>query len=139
MDLASNNFKTLSVITEKVNQNNFPKLKYLTLTGCRATETLSDLSLIEGTKYNGREVGLYVNISKGQLEREAFLKLLTWDNLLSLQMSYNFIEGELPTDEEVTEALRAAGKPLTYKADDFFTKEELTATPSVDNRSACGI
>ena len=131
MDLASNNFKTLSVITEKVNQNNFPKLKYLTLTSCRATETLSDLSLIEGTKYNGREVGLYVNISKGQLEREAFLKLLTWDNLLSLQMSYNFIEGELPTDEEVTEALRAAGKPLTYKADDFFTKEELTATPSV--------
>ena len=131
LDLASNNFKTLSVITEKVNQNNFPKLKYLTLTSCRATETLSDLSLIEGTKYNGREVGLYVNISKGQLEREAFLKLLTWDNLLSLQMSYNFIEGELPTDEEVTEALRAAGKPLTYKADDFFTKEELTATPSV--------
>lgn len=131
LDLASNNFKTLSVITEKVNQNNFPKLKYLTLTDCRATETLSDLSLIEGTKYNGREVGLYVNISKGQLEREAFLKLLTWDNLLSLQMSCNFIEGELPTDEEVTEALRAAGKPLTYKADDFFTKEELTATPSV--------
>ena len=41
------------------------------------------------------------------------------------------MEGELPTDEEVTEALRAAGKPLTYKADDFFTKEELTATPSV--------
>lgn len=41
LDLASNKFKTLSVITEKVNQNNFPKLKYLTLTGCRATETLA--------------------------------------------------------------------------------------------------
>ena len=131
LDLASNNFKKLSVITEEVNQNSFPKLKYLTLTGCRATETLNDLSLIEGTQYNGREVGLYVNISKGQPEREAFLKLLTWDNLLSLQMSYNFIEGELPTDEEVTEALRAANKPLTYQAGDFFTKEELTATPSI--------
>ncbi len=131
LDLASNNFKTLSVVTGIVNQDNFPKLKYLTLTGCRATETLRDLSLIEGTKYNGREVGLYVNISKGQSEREAFLKLLTWDNLLSLQMSYNFIEGELPTDEEVTEALRAANKPLTYQAGDFFTKDELTATPSI--------
>ena len=131
LDLASNNFKRLSVITEKVNQNSFPKLKYLTLTGCRATETLNDLSLIEGTQYNGREVGLYVNISKGQPEREAFLKLLTWDNLLSLQMSYNFIEGELPTDAEVTEALRAANKPLIYEEKDFFTKEELATTPSI--------
>ena len=46
-------------------------------------------------------------------------------------MSYNFIEGELPTDEEVTAALRAAGNPLTYQEDDFFGKEDLTATPSL--------
>lgn len=126
LDLASNNFKSLSVITDKVNQTNFPELKYLTLTGCRAMETLSDLTLIDGShQYNGRHVGLYVNISKGQAERQAFLKLLTWDKLIYLRMSYNFIEGELPTDEEVTEALRAAGKPLTYQEEDFFSKEEL--------------
>lgn len=132
LDLTSNNFKSLSLITDKVNKENFPHLRYLTLTGCRTTETLKDLSLIDGSnQYNGRDVGLHINISKGQSEREAFLKLLTWDKLVSLQMSYNFIEGELPTDEEVTAALRAAGNPLTYQEDDFFGKEDLTATPSL--------
>ena len=46
-------------------------------------------------------------------------------------MAYNFIEGELPTDAEVTAALMAAGKPVSYQNDDFFSEEELAATPSV--------
>lgn len=45
-------------------------MRYLTLTGCRTTETLKDLSLIDGSnQYNGRDVGLHINISKGQSER----------------------------------------------------------------------
>ncbi len=107
LDLASNNFQSLSVVTDVVNEKNFPHLRYLTLTGCRATETLKDMSLIDGNnQYNGRDVGLHVDISQGQPEREAFLKLLTWDKLISLQMSYNFLEGELPTDAEVRAALK---------------------------------
>lgn len=82
LDLASNNFQSLSVVTDVVNEKNFPHLRYLTLTGCRATETLKDMSLIDGNnQYNGRDVGLHVDISQGQPEREAFLKLLTWDKL----------------------------------------------------------
>ena len=132
LDLASNNFQSLSVVTDVVNEKNFPHLRYLTLTGCRATETLKDMSLIDGNnQYNGRDVGLHVDISQGQPEREAFLKLLTWDKLISLQMSYNFLEGELPTDAEVRAALRAADKPETYQSDDFFSKDELTVKPSI--------
>lgn len=131
LDLTSNNFKTLSAITDVVNEENFPVLRHLSFTGCRTTETLKDLSLIENGQYNGRDAGLCVDISQGQAQRQAFLKLLTWDKLITLQMAYNFIEGELPTDEEVTAALRTAGKPLTYKKDDFFSKEELAAKPSI--------
>ena len=110
----------------------FPNLRYLSLTGCRATETLRDLSLVDGNnQYNGRNIGLHVDISQGQEQRTAFLKLLTWDKLISLELAYNFIEGELPTDAEVTAALMAAGKPVSYQNDDFFSEEELAATPSV--------
>ena len=59
------------------------------------------------------------------------MKLLTWDKLISLQMSYNFLEEELPTDAEVREALRAADKPETYQSDEFFSPAELTAKPYI--------
>lgn len=132
LDLVSNNFSSLSTITDVVNQDNFPRLRYLYLSGCRTLETLNDLTLVDGSnQYNGRDIGLHVDISQGQPQREAFLKLLTWDNLVVLEMSYNFLEGELPTDAEVSAALYAAGKPVTYQESDFFSEEELAATPSV--------
>ena len=53
----------LSVITDVVNEENFPHLRSLSLTGCRATETLKDLTQIDGNnQYNGKDVGLHVNI-----------------------------------------------------------------------------
>lgn len=132
LNLANNNFQTLSVVTKIVNEDNFPKLRYLSLTGCRATDTLRDLSLVDGNnKYNGRDVGLHVDISQGQEERTALLKLLTWDKLISLELAYNFIEGELPTDAEMTAALADAGKPVSYQNTDFFSEEDLTTTPSI--------
>lgn len=132
LDFSGNNFQMLSTITNTVNEKNFPHLRHLSLGGCRITETLRDLTLINGNnQYNGRNVGLHIDISQGKPQREAFLKLLTWDNLLSLMMFNNFIEGELPTDEEMKVALAAAGKPMTYQADDFFSESELATTPSV--------
>lgn len=131
LNLRSNNFQSLSVITDMVNKENFSKLTFLSLTGCRGTDVLRDLSLISGGKYNGRDVGLHADISQGQSQRNAFLKLLTWDKLITLEMSYNFLEGELPTDEEVKAALEAAHQPVTYQESDFFSKEELDATPSI--------
>lgn len=132
LNLESNNFNSLSAVTDVVNEENFPHLKHLFLNGCRTMETLKDLALINGSnQYNGRDVGLHVNISSGQSEKQAFLKLLTWDKLLTLDLSFNFFEGELPTDDEMKAALAAADKPVTYQYGDFFSEDELTANSSI--------
>ena len=42
----------------------------------------------------------------------------------SLRLSYNFIEGQLPTDDEVDTALKKAGKPTRYQDDDFSNNKD---------------
>lgn len=112
LNLGSNNFTSLADIMEVVNKDKFTKLHSLTLTGCRLTDAYYDLSLKEKDK---EDLGLYININDEERERQAFLNLLAWDNLRSLQLSYNFIEGELPDDDEVDAALN---KPR-YTTNDF--------------------
>lgn len=127
LDLSSNNFPKLSTITDVVNQENFPHVRALLLSGCRRTDSFNDLSQMDnrgGSEYNGRPIGLHVNITEEARERAAFFKLLTWDNLVTLSLSYNFIEGQLPTDSEITAALQAAGKPTRYTKDDFSTDKK---------------
>lgn len=121
LDLSGNNFPSLAAITEVVNEENFPNLHALSLVGNRRSDSYSDLS--QGRTHNGRELGLYIDISAGA-EKEAFLQLLTWDKLRSLRFSYNFIEGTLPTDEEVDTALERANKPKRYQDDDFSDNKE---------------
>lgn len=112
LNLGSNNFTSLADIMEVVNKDKFTKLHSLTLAGCRLTDAYYDLSLKEKDK---EDLGLYININDEERERQAFLNLLAWDNLRSLQLSYNFIEGELPDDDEVDAALN---KPR-YTTNDF--------------------
>lgn len=112
LNLGSNNFTSLADIMEVVNKDKFTKLHSLTLTGCRLTDAYYDLSLKEKDK---EDLGLYININDEERERQAFLNLLAWDNLRSLQLFYNFIEGELPDDDEVDAALN---KPR-YTTNDF--------------------
>ncbi len=131
LNLASNGFPKLSDVTNVVNQQNFPKLATLSLTGCRRVDIIKDLSEITADgKYNGREVGLRINLNDAP-DKKAFLKLMTWDNLRDLSLSYNFIEGKLPTDDEMESALNTASKQVHYTEDDFFTKEQLTAKPAI--------
>lgn len=118
LDISTNNFPKLSIITDVVNQTNFPKLHTLILSGCRRTDSAYDLTQTPGSSYNGSPIGLHIDISNGK-EKEAFLQLLTWDNLRSLSLSYNFIEGKLPTDADVAAALTAANKDLHYQESDF--------------------
>lgn len=118
LDLSTNNFSKLSMITDVVNQTNFPKINTLILSGCRRTDSAYDLTQTSGGMYNGNPIGLHIDISNGK-EKEAFLKLLVWDNLRDLSLSYNFIEGTLPTDAEVEAALAAASKKLHYQESDF--------------------
>lgn len=120
LTLSSNNFENLSDFTGIITKENFPKLEYLDLSGCRRTDALSDLSTISGFEYNGTPIGLRSNISTDSNEKQALIDLLTWEKLRYLSLSYGFMQGSLPTDEEMVAALQAAGQNPYYDADDFF-------------------
>lgn len=130
LNLVSNNFNKLSDITDIVNEKNFPKLRNLILYAQRRTDVVTNIASL-GEKnasgvyvYNNYPIGLYGKVNVGSADRQALLKLLTWDKLNTLELSYCFLEGELPTDEEMTEALEAAGKATRYSESDFSTNKK---------------
>ena len=130
LNLVSNNFNKLSDITNIVNEKNFPKLRNLILYAQRRTDVVTNIASL-GEKnasgvyvYNNYPIGLYGKVNAGSADRQALLKLLTWDKLNTLELSYCFLEGELPTDDEMTEALEAAGKPTRYSKSDFSTNKK---------------
>lgn len=101
LGLESNNFASLSKVTSIVNKENFPKLKALKLSGCRRNDTMLDMTQMEsGYKWKGKHIGMYVDLDKSS-DKNEFMKLMEWDTLDQLELSYGFIEGELPTDEEM--------------------------------------
>lgn len=129
LNLVSNNFNKLSDITNIVNENNFPKLRNLILYAQRRTDVVTNIASL-GEKnasgvyvYNNYPIGLYGKVNAGTADRQALLKLLTWDKLNTLELSYCFLEGELPTDEEMTEALETAGKATRYSKSDFSSNK----------------
>lgn len=129
LNLVSNNFNKLSDITNIVNEKNFPKLRNLILYAQRRTDVVTNIASL-GEKnasgvyvYNNYPIGLYGKVNAGTADRQALLKLLTWDKLNILELSYCFLEGELPTDDEMTEALEAAGKATRYSRADFSTNK----------------
>lgn len=90
LKLGGNNFKGIpSVLTKE----NFPKLKELELQGCRRW-TVSDLRNAKNKEYEGG-IGMHFNTAND----DALRRLLLWDNLETLVLSYNYIEGELPDFE----------------------------------------
>ena len=130
LNLVSNNFNKLSDITNIVNEKNFPKLRNLILYAQRRTDVVINLASLGEMNasgvyvYNNYPIGLYGKVNAGTADRQALLKLLTWDKLNTLELSYCFLEGELPTDEEMTEALEAAGKATRYSKSDFSTNKK---------------
>ena len=130
LNLVSNNFNKLSDITNIVNEKNFPKLRNLILYAQRRTDVVINIASLGEMNasgvyvYNTYPIGLYGKVNAGTADRQALLKLLTWDKLNTLELSYCFLEGELPTDEEMTDALEAAGKATRYSKSDFSTNKE---------------
>lgn len=130
LNLVSNNFNKLSDITNIVNEKNFPKLRNLILYAQRRTDVVTNIASLGEMNasgvyvYNNYPIGLYGKVNAGTADRQALLKLLTWDKLNTLELSYCFLEGELPTDEEMTEALEAAGKATRYSKSDFSNNKE---------------
>lgn len=130
LNLVSNNFNKLSDITNIVNEKNFPKLRNLILYAQRRTDVVTNIASLGEMNasgvyvYNNYPIGLYGKVNDGSADRQALLKLLTWDKLNTLELSYCFLEGELPTDDEMTDALEAAGKATRYSKSDFSTNKE---------------
>ena len=129
LNLVSNNFNKLSDIANIVNEKNFPKLRNLILYAQRRTDVVTNIASLGEMNasgvyvYNNYPIGLYGKVNAGTADRQALLKLLTWDKLNTLELSYCFLEGELPTDDEMTEALEAAGKATRYSRADFSTNK----------------
>ena len=130
LNLVSNNFNKLSDITNIVNEKNFSKLRNLILYAQRRTDVVTNIASLGEMNasgvyvYNNYPIGLYGKVNAGSADRQALLKLLTWDKLNTLELSYCFLEGELPTDDEMTEALEAAGKATRYSKSDFSTNKK---------------
>lgn len=123
LSLAAANFAKLTdfIGVNGINKEKFPKLTALALNGMRRTDSLSDLTLVTGnSEYNGRPIGLHIDLSNDRVQKETFMDLLLWENLQELVLAYNFIEGTLPTDDELeTYMVRKGVEKLHYDSDDF--------------------
>lgn len=120
LDLASNNFPSLSAVTDVVNRSNFPNLKGLELSTSRRNDTTVELAGANGL--TSGELGLYLNlgtVSRRDNGFNSFMNLLRWEELEYLGLSYLFIEGELPTDEEMANAGFGS-----YMESDFYSGKE---------------
>ena len=99
LNLESNNFQTIPSI---INEETFPKLTALIL-NANTRYTVSDL-------YNDTRDNI-----GGFSDEEGFpVRLLTWDNLDTLRLSANHIQGKLPTDEEMAEILASRKGAARY-------------------------
>lgn len=111
LNLESNNFQTIPAI---LNEEAFPKLTALIL-NANTRYTVSDLS--NDTRQN---IG-------GFSDEDGFpVRLLTWDNLDTLRLSANHIQGKLPTDEEIVEILAAKkGSARYWRTSDLNIKDSI--------------
>ena len=125
LDLSFNCFTSLDKLTQTINKTNFPKMHKLHLYGQRRNDVITDLeaSSKDNYQYNGYPLGLHFKMHGSgpddPKETNAFLQLLTWEELEALELSYCFMEGTLPTDKQMETALKAANKPLHYTEADF--------------------
>ncbi|MGL5979665.1 MAG: BACON domain-containing protein [Phocaeicola sp.] len=116
LHLGSNNFDEIpSVLTP----DNFPSLKVLSLATCRRTDR-SDLS-VDSPIGNG----LYLSLSKNPDHMDQFKRLLAWDALHSLSLGVNYLEGHLPTSEDLLDS----GFP-TYTRKEVMANDTLATAES---------
>lgn len=104
LDLNSNN---LSEIPSEITKENFPKLKSLDISSNRRA-SLSDLRKRTTTE-SKESIGIYNNMNESDIVRKLFL----WEELETLVLSYNYIEGRLPDFEVGKDGVRA------YKSGDI--------------------
>ena len=109
LDLNSNNFDGIPAVLTK---ENFPHLKTLDLTANRRN-ILSDLrKAAEGDK-----IGMHHNTAKD----DALERLLLWENLEELSLSYDYFEGAIPDFKVGEKGVRA------YTDEDFVERGDTLA------------
>ena len=109
LDLNSNNFDGIPAVLTK---ENFPHLKTLDLTANRRN-ILSDLrKAAEGDK-----IGMHHNTAKD----DALERLLLWENLEELSLSYDYFEGAIPDFKVGEKGIRA------YTDEDFVERGDTLA------------
>ena len=97
LDLNSNNFNE---IPEVITKKNFPKLRSLDISSNRRASIL-DLSKRNTT--NDKGIGIYNDMNNSDVVKNLFL----WEELESLVLSYNYIEGSLPDFKVDEDGVRA--------------------------------
>lgn len=113
LDLTSNN---LSEIPEVLSAENFPKLVSLDLSSNRRA-AVADLRAISD------DAGIHINMRNN----DAVRRLLTWERLEELGLSYNYIEGALPDFKDGESGIRA------YTAEDMINRGD-TLNWAVENQ-----
>ena len=89
LDISGNNFQE---IPDVLCPENFPKMTALILNACQR-HTIYDLSNTNKTNFGG----LYDEMDKDDDGNKTFpTKLLLWDNLDTLRLSVNYLEGTIP-------------------------------------------
>ena len=96
LDINSNNFNT---IPEVLTPENFPHLRSLNI-GSNRRSSITDLRTM-GAYREG--IGLHTNTTT----EDDIRRLLLWENLEELTLSYNYIEGNLPDFRTGEEGVRA--------------------------------
>ena len=114
LNLESNNFQK---IPELLHPDNFPKLTALILNTCKRY-TITDL-------YNDTRSNI-----GGFVEEDGFpVRMLLWEKLDTLRLSANYLQGKLPSDEEMAQILaERKGRVEYWRSNDKNIKDSIAVT-----------
>ena len=139
LDLSSNKFQ---YIDKRFNQHNFPKLHAFSMRN-NQIHVIYDLSnaTTSGEQFAEKNGGLYrenldpENQVGGSTGRGFPLRLLRWENLDTLELTLNYLEGPIPTDDEVRAYLGSVAD-WTHNDDVTFVQNGEESTINISDSLA---
>ena len=114
LSLSSNNFNKIPAV---LNKEILPNLKVLKMNANRRRDVVSDLTTMDKDKD-----GLYLDLNS-YADKRRFMEILAWE-LDTLQLSNNYIEGELPTDKDLSDS----------GLFDLYTEEDIKASHNTGDK-----
>lgn len=114
LSLSSNKFNKIPAV---LNKEILPNLKVLKMNANRRRDVVSDLTTLDKDKD-----GLYLDLNS-YADKRRFMEILAWE-LDTLQLSNNYIEGELPTDKDLSDS----------GLFDLYTEEDIKASHNTGDK-----